>query len=416
MLRVAEEFHGTHTGQQRRANEDSLYARAPLFAVADGMGGAQAGEIASRIAIETLGGGVPDPDPSHPLEERLADLVRTANERIHELSRSDDRRAGMGTTMTALLVGEGEVTIAHVGDSRAYLLRDGSLQRLTRDHSLVEELVEQGKLTPEEATQHPQRSVITRAVGPEPRVEVDTMTSGARDGDVFLICSDGLTTMIDEARVGDLLAGAPSLEEAGHALIDAANAAGGRDNITVVLFRVEDVVAGRAAEQDTGVHDVVEPEEQRTSVSPPASATGGGVSTLERAQRSSPRRLAPITHAGPPEDHDERPRGRRRLRRVLVSLTVAAFIAVPLVIGGLIALRSVYFVGTNPQGFVTVYRGLPYELPFGVGLFQENYVSPIPARLVPASRRDRVTDQDLRSQKDAYDLVRQLELGQLQGA
>jgi PPM family protein phosphatase len=407
MLRVAEEFHGTHTGQQRRANEDSLYARAPLFAVADGMGGAQAGEIASRIAVETLSDGVPDPDADHTVEERLADLVHEANERIHELSRSDDRRAGMGTTMTAVLVGEDEITIAHVGDSRAYLLRDGSLGRLTRDHSLVEELVQQGKLTPEEAHTHPQRSVITRAVGPEARVEVDTQTSSARHGDVFLICSDGLTTMVPEPQVEELLTSAASLEDAGHALIDAANAAGGRDNITVVLFRLEDVGRGEpaaaGAEQETGVHEAVRAPE------PPADRAPA-VSTLER-ERPATRRLQPIVPAEP--GPRQRSPARRRLRRALVMLAVVGLVGVPVVFGTLLAVRSVYFLGVGDQGFVTVYRGLPYELPLGLDLFQENYVSPITVDQVPRGRRAAVTGQELRSQSDAYDLVRRLELGQV---
>jgi protein phosphatase len=408
MLRVAEEFHGTHTGQQRRENEDSLYARAPLFAVADGMGGAQAGEIASRIAVETLGGGVADPDAGHSIEERLADLVREANGRIHELSRSDDRRAGMGTTMTAVLVGEAEVTIAHVGDSRAYLLRDGSLDRLTRDHSLVEELVQQGKLTPEEAHTHPQRSVITRAVGPEARVDVDTQTSPARDSDIFLICSDGLTTMVGEAEIAEVISGAPSLEAAGRRLIDAANAAGGRDNITVVLFRLEDVGGGAtpADHQETGVHEAVSVPEQATSAAP-------AVSTLER-EPTTTRRLQPIAPPEPPSG-GRSPRA-RRVRKALVVLTVVALIGVPIVFGGLLALRSVYFVGAGDQGFVTVYRGLPYELPLGIDLFQVNYESPITVEQVPRGRRAAVTDQELRSQDDAYDLVRRLELGQVNAA
>src|SRR5687768_14294142 len=205
MLRVAEEFHGSHTGRQRRANEDNLYARAPLFAVADGMGGAQAGEIASQVAVETLGERDVDGIGT------LAGLIREANGRIHELAQSDDRRAGMGTTVTAVLVGEDAVHVAHVGDSRAYLFRDGALEKLTRDHSLVDELLRQGRLTPEEAKEHPQRSVITRAVGPEPQVEVDTETWQAKAGDVYLICSDGLTTMIDEREVHAILERSASL-------------------------------------------------------------------------------------------------------------------------------------------------------------------------------------------------------------
>jgi protein phosphatase len=319
----------------------------------------------------------------------------------------------MGTTMTAALVGEDEITLAHVGDSRAYLFREAQLTRLTRDHSLVEELVQQGKLTPEEASTHPQRSVITRAVGPESRVQVDTQTARARDGDVFLICSDGLTTMIEEQHIAEILGDAPSLQDAGHQLIDAANEAGGRDNITVVLFRVEEVRRGAGAatdEQATGVHDVVSGEhaEPDTGVRP--------VATMDRPRRQpSPeptRRLEPIV-----PDEREPTGGRRRpwLRRLWITLGVLGFVVFPIALGGLVALRSVYFVGANEQGFVTVYRGLPYELPLGVDLYQENYVSPITRDRVPAGRRAVVSSHDLRSQEDAYDLVRQLELGQVQG-
>ena len=178
MLRVAEQYAGSDTGRQRRANEDSLLARSPLFVVADGMGGAQAGEVASRIAVEAFQPGLAE--TSHP-ELELAELARAANARIHELSHANAEQAGMGTTLTAVYVGEQEVAIAHVGDSRAYCLRDGQLLRLTDDHSLVDELMRQGRLTPEEAVEHPQRSVITRALGPEGMVEVDTRSfRGAR--------------------------------------------------------------------------------------------------------------------------------------------------------------------------------------------------------------------------------------------
>jgi serine/threonine protein phosphatase PrpC len=193
MLRVAEHYTGTDTGLQRRANEDSLLARSPLFVVADGMGGAQAGEVASRIAVESFQDGLGD--PARP-EERLAANALAANARIHELSRSNAEHAGMGTTLTAVYVGEEEVAIAHVGDSRAYCMRDGELLRLTDDHSLVDELIREGRLTPEEAEEHPQRSIITRALGPEETVEVDTRSFRARPGDIYLLCSDGLTSMV----------------------------------------------------------------------------------------------------------------------------------------------------------------------------------------------------------------------------
>src|SRR6266851_3020230 len=244
MLRVAEQYAVTDTGRQRRANEDSLLARSPLFVVADGMGGAQAGEVASRIAVESFRPGLED--ATHP-ERALASLARSANARVHELSHSNAEQAGMGTTLTAIYVGEDEVAIAHVGDSRAYCLRDGELLRLTDDHSLVDELMRQGRLTPEEAVEHPQRSVITRALGPEGTVEVDTRSFSARAGDVYLLCSDGLTTMVGEDEILALLLANPLLHDAGEALIAAANEAGGRDNITVVLLRLEEVRVGAPA-------------------------------------------------------------------------------------------------------------------------------------------------------------------------
>jgi PPM family protein phosphatase len=211
MLRVAEQYTGTDTGRQRRANEDSLLARSPLFVVADGMGGAQAGEVASRIAVESFRDGLDD--AAEP-ESALSMLALAANSRIHELSHSDAEHAGMGTTLTAVYVGEHEVAIAHVGDSRAYCLRDGALLRLTDDHSLVDELVRQGRLTPEEAVEHPQRSVITRALGPEMTVEIDTRSFSARAGDVYLLCSDGLTTMVGEPLIADALIAHPRLNDA----------------------------------------------------------------------------------------------------------------------------------------------------------------------------------------------------------
>ena len=159
----------------------------------------------------------------------------------------------MGTTLTAAYVDDTHVAIAHVGDSRAYLFRDGSLQRLTQDHSLVDELVRRGKLTEEQAAEHPQRSIITRALGPEPDVEVDTWTYPARAGDVVLLCSDGLTSMISEERVRAILAEHSNLDEAADALIREANEAGGRDNITVVLFRLEELGDRDAAGEETMV-------------------------------------------------------------------------------------------------------------------------------------------------------------------
>ena len=418
MLRISEQWHASDLGRQRQGNEDNYFVRAPLFVVADGMGGAQAGEVASGIAVDTLAAGLPDGD-AH--EHRLAEVVRAANGRIHTLSREDDRRAGMGTTMTVLLAGEDEITIAHVGDSRAYRWRDGRLERLTQDHSLVEEMLRQGRLTPEQAREHPQRSVITRALGPEADVDVDTSTERARDGDVYLVCSDGLTSMVDEARIAEVLAQAPTLEEAGHSLIDAANAAGGRDNITVVLFRLEEVrLAGgepRAAEQPTQAG--LRSEDVRTAVATVGAPTVVSPEGEHRwsGSASESRRLQPVdpeddprAQAGAPPPPD---RGGRRRRRAWGVAVLLAVVVVPLLLGGYAAMNTVYFLGAD-DGFVAIYRGLPYELPLGIELYQRNYLSAVPAGEV--AEAELLTGHEWRSRSQAYELVTGLERGEDQGA
>jgi protein phosphatase len=392
MLRVAEHFERTDTGRQRRGNEDAFFARSPLFAVADGMGGAQAGEVASHMAVEVLEQGLPDGAGS--VEERLAARVREANARILELAQSDDHLAGMGTTLTAAYVGEDDLTVAHVGDSRLYRLREGTFERLTDDHSLVEELVRQGKLTPEEADEHPQRSIITRALGAEPGVEADSRTWPARADDVYLICSDGLTSMIPEARAAQVIQDAPSLEVAGRTLIDAANDAGGRDNITVVLFRLEEVgAAGAVPPQATAEHAAAAASTATAVAAPPA--TGA----VARREPRAPRERAA-------------PKRRRRRFRVPVGPILVLFLLACVVLGAYYASQTVYFVGTK-DGFVSVYRGLPYDLPAGVNLYTVNYQSGVPADELTPSQRRTVTAHKLRSKDDAQDLVRQLETGEL---
>jgi protein phosphatase len=387
-----------------------------MFAVADGMGGAQAGEVASQLAVEVLQQGLPDRGGS--VEQRLRELVEEANSRINALSRTDDQRAGMGTTMTLAYVGEHEVSVAHVGDSRLYRLRDGRFERLTDDHTLVEELVRQGKLTPQEADHHPQRSIITRALGPEAAVEADSHTWPARDGDVYLICSDGLTSMIPEERVGELLASARSLPDAGRALIDAANAAGGRDNITVILFRLEDVgsVGGAATAQDTTEHEAVTvPPEPATAAG--AAAAAGPATAVAEARAASgaaapaepaPRRREPR----PPRGEGGDGRRRRRRLRVPTGLLVSLCLLVAVALSAWYASQTVYFVGSK-DGFVTLYRGLPYDGPAGLDLYSVNYTSGVPVSELPAGQRRLVTEHKLRSHDDARDLVRQMETGAL---
>jgi len=429
MLRVADHFERTDTGRARRANEDSYFARSPLFAVADGMGGAQAGEVASGLAVEVLEQGLPDEGGS--IEERLASRVAEANERINALSREDERLAGMGTTVTAAYVGEHELTVVHVGDSRLYRLRDSSFERLTEDHTLVEELVRQGKLTPEEAGAHPQRSIITRALGPEAGVQADTLTFPARDRDVYLICSDGLTSMVPEARVGQLLRSASTLQDAGRALVDAANTAGGRDNITVVLFRLEEVHAagvGAAAGDTARLTGAAAAAEQPTATgaaAPRARDVRGALAEADTAEGTpaEPRRADPVPTGvvprrpqPPSEAHAPvATEGRRRRRlRIPAGAIVSLFFLAAILVAFWFASQTVYFVGASDDGFVTVYRGMPYDLPAGLDLYSVNYESGVPVAGLPARQRQVVTEHQLRSRDDAQDLVRQLERGRLQ--
>jgi serine/threonine protein phosphatase PrpC len=243
----------SHPGRRRRHNEDSYVVQPPLFAVADGMGGAKAGEVASGLAAAAVQESDGDGQSG---EAKVAALIEEANRRVFRRANEDREASGMGTTMTVALVENERVAIGHVGDSRAYLIRGGELQQLTDDHSLVAELVRSGKLTPEEAESHPQRSVITRALGTEADVDVDTFSVDASPGDLFLLCSDGLTTMVDDQTILDAVEqNRSNLEKAAKALINAANRGGGEDNITVVFFEV-----GRAEEPGEQTEDTVRTE------------------------------------------------------------------------------------------------------------------------------------------------------------
>jgi len=386
MLRIDDQAFRTDTGQQRSANEDSFFVRAPIFVVADGMGGAQAGEVASRTAAEAFDVDLPEGPP----ERVLRETILTANRRIHDLARADPSRAGMGTTLTAAIVdpaGE-EVAIGHVGDSRAYRLRDGRLEQLTRDHSLVEEMRRKGQITDAQAEDHPQRSIITRALGPEPEVEPDVHTVACAPGDVFLICSDGLTTMVSEERIAKLLAGATSMEAAVRALVDEANRAGGRDNITALAFRLEDAAAPRRQ------------VEQPTLLGPAAEEAGlTATEVRRRAAAAAARERREQLATKPPH---------RRLRRALTTLGVLVLLAA-LAFGAWYGNRQVWFLGTDTAGRVALYRGLPYELPLGVKLYDERYASPIQTSSLPPRRQDSVGGHDLRSRGDAVSLIEDIE-------
>jgi protein phosphatase len=233
-------FAGTDVGRARSGNEDSYFCGRTVLAVADGLGGHQGGEVASAAAVEPLAAldGREFADPAEAADELTA-AIREANAAILDRAGGDPGLWGMATTVTAAaLAGEHHLQLAHVGDSRAYLLRDGSLEQLTTDHTVVAELVRRGRLTPAQAAIHPERSILTRAVGLDPRIPVDTPDPlELQDGDQVLLCSDGLTEPVDDDQIAQLLSAEPDGNAACQALIDAANAAGGPDNITVVLLR-----------------------------------------------------------------------------------------------------------------------------------------------------------------------------------
>jgi serine/threonine protein phosphatase PrpC len=247
-------FGLTHVGRQRQHNEDAFLVEddAKLFLVADGMGGHAAGEIASRIAVDSINEFIvhtkeDDGTWPHAYDEhfsrstnRLMAALRMANNRVLEAMRKDARLRGMGTTVVACMVDEGTISVAHVGDSRAYLIRGGKLSRITNDHSWVFEQVQAGMLTEAEAEKHPLRNVITRALGGALQVVPDASEVEAQAGDVLLLCSDGLTGMVPESEILRLVSASErDLEGACRQLIDAANERGGLDNITAVLVRAE---------------------------------------------------------------------------------------------------------------------------------------------------------------------------------
>ena len=225
----------TDVGCVREQNEDSLVVAPPLFVVADGMGGHAAGEVASEIAVETIAKNAPE----HPDPDVLAAAVEEANRAIIDAAVTGEGRAGMGTTCTAAMLEEDRLVIAQVGDSRAYLLHHGCLSQITRDHSLVAALVEAGRITPEEARVHPQRSVITRALGNDPATRPDIFEVNVEAGDRLLLCSDGLSGMVLDHDIEEVMNRVRDPQRCASQLVNQAIAAGGQDNVTVIVADVQ---------------------------------------------------------------------------------------------------------------------------------------------------------------------------------
>jgi PPM family protein phosphatase len=401
-MRIADSAGSTDAGRKRRRNEDSFVHTPPLFAVADGMGGAQAGEVASRLAAIAFRE-FHDADDLDP-EERVATIIQEANRRIYERAKSDAQASGMGTTITAALVAGNGVAVGHVGDSRAYRLRNGQLEQLTEDHSLVADLVRSGRLSPDEADSHPQRSVITRALGTDPHVDVDTFTAEAEAGDVFLLCSDGLTTMVGDDEIAETVARSSSLEEATKALVKAANRAGGEDNVTVVIFRLEGeptdledtAIAGSNGHGETDLEDTLTGLEAASVRTAAAAATVESEETLDAGEWGA-------------SLDDEEPTSKRRRerhwgRRVFGSVLALAFV-LAVIAAAFWALSRANFIGADEDGNVVVYQGVPYGLGGGFDLFRARYVSRLQAvQLTPDERAD-LFDHDLMSYDEARDRI-----------
>jgi serine/threonine protein phosphatase PrpC len=316
----------TDVGRMREVNEDSYLADGPLFGVADGMGGHVAGDVASQTAVKVITSNSAEHPPEGP--EDLETYVHAANESVWEKARNDPRLKGMGTTCTIVFVDGSTAYFAHVGDSRAYLLRQGELSQVTEDHTLVQRMVNEGRLAPEEAAHHPQKNMITRALGVDSQVQVDLLTLELHAGDRILINSDGLSSMIDDEQISQVLRGADTVDEAAEQLVAAANEAGGEDNITVVVLDVEEddpnAPLPRVSAQPRSQTPAPVVDEDRESVEP---TTSSGLF--------------------------------KKLAIALVLVVVLAGVAFG---ATRYALAHSWFVGASSSGTIAIYKGIPDDI------------------------------------------------------
>ena len=363
----------TDVGRMRKNNEDSYLSSQPVAAVADGMGGHSAGEVASAIAIEelaALGSRGPWENETAATDD-LKQAILRANRRIREMAASDRKLNGMGTTLVALLEDGDMVHVANVGDSRGYLLRQGELSQVTVDHSLVQELVDDGRLSPEDAERHPQRSVITRALGIDPEVEFDLFTYKLQVGDRLLLCSDGLSDVVEPAQIRKVLLRVRSAQRAAGELVTVANEQGGPDNITVIVVDAVDEATAQAMEEagDTTGDLAVG---SATGALPVVEGDGAG-GRSGRAARAKDRSVA----------------RHRRLQRFLVAGIVVLVVAV-LLVAGRSFLFSRYWVGFDGDA-VAVFQGVPGDVA-GIQFSRLVERSPVTRAEVPAGYAARLED------------------------
>jgi protein phosphatase len=336
-------------GRARERNEDSFLIDAPLYAVADGMGGHRGGNVASAMALETLQEGTSGNQPA-----TLIEKVKLANGRVLERGEAERDLQGMGTTLTAILADGDKAHLVHIGDSRAYLLRDGKFQQLTQDHTLVQRMVDEGRLTREEADHHPQRSILTKALGVDADAEPDPMTLDLLPGDRLLLCTDGLTGMVDEDTIREVLETEPDPQRASDLLVDRANEAGGEDNITVIVLDVgrgeaspEPVTKGGAARRasDGGGGGS-------------ASGSPGGTATMTQDRVRSDTTQLHFPQAGRAAMPAEDPERRRRWRKIAVWCAAITVLLVAAFVGVRTYVSDQWYVG-DAEGRVAIYNGIP---------------------------------------------------------
>jgi protein phosphatase len=381
-------------GLLRDGNEDSGYASSHLLVVADGMGGAAAGEVASSVAVAALAS-LDEDEPSGDLLEVFADAIRRIEDQLAGLVDAEPRLRGMGTTLTAVVRAEGRLGLVHVGDSRGYLMRGGSLERITRDHTLVQSLIDSGRLSDHEAATHPQRNVLTRVLDGAHPTEADLSIREIKVGDRILLCSDGLSGVVSADTIAVTLLTNDEPQHAVDELVDLALRAGGPDNITCV---VGDVVDDQN-EPDTGDALVV-----------------GAVGV----QRNSRRLRLPDTPAGRAaqlarsEDDDESAPSRRSRRRLL-ALTAVGMLVLGLVVGSVVGWytwsQGQYFVATTPGtagDVVAVFRG-PTDPLFGVDLSRLVETSTVGVEELPEFEQEQVSSAIVaQNLQDARDIVQRL--------
>jgi PPM family protein phosphatase len=332
-------------GRMRNDNQDSYLADEPVFAVADGVGGHLGGDVASATAVRVI----QEAAQSGVEPDALEGLLRKVNTAIWEKSQSAPHLRGMGTTCTLVLLQNGAAHLAHVGDSRAYLYRAGELSQVTEDHNLVGKMVSEGRLSREEAAHHPQRNIITRALGLDPTVDVDLLTLELTESDRLVICSDGLSSMIEERTLAEVLGDESDPQAAAERLVEAANQAGGEDNITVVLI---DLLGGAQAQ-------AAAPPAAR-SATPTETSGGGG-------------------------------KGTGWGRRLAWGLLFIALIGGGLLTARWFVLTHAWFVGTNAAGVITIYKGIPEEFA-GLTLKQPQNESGLKVSSLPRFLRPNVTE------------------------